>query len=336
MRRGSRRLGSATAASTALSFLDIVSAGFGGAVFLFVVFASLPIDIRPPDTGGGGRFIDILVEWPRLSAGEQETVAVASEGGYTGTIMGWFVESGWQDITSVILSNDILEKLSNCDPQNAEGIRYLVHPLRVENDEILDPNNRLDTPIENLKKEDGCPVFTAYLKSVATRTDAAPGRMALGALDRVREPLVDLHIVHEPFRGKPYEIRLSALAGRIDPGTDTAQLREEMPWNSIHVTGFDPFGRYTRIEDSNQPHTLHVRVREPWGGKWHFKAKVYSAGSVSGQDGTEGAALIKANFTVRCSRAGGGHDESTTVDLPVAEFGPIPIDIPPCEFEVGA
>ena len=80
---------------------------------------------------------------------------------------------------------------------------------------------------------------------------------------------------------------------------------------------------------------MHVRVREPRGGKWHFKAKVYSAGSVSGQDATEDAALIEANVTVRCSRAGGGRDESTTVDLPVAEFGPLPIDIPPCEFEVG-
>ncbi len=183
-----------------------------------------------------------------------------------------------------------------------------------------------ELPLKNSKQERDCPEDYYFL------TDAGSGRMALGELGRLREPLVDLHIVHKPLRGKPYQARLSALAGGIDPGTDTAWQREEMPWKSMHVTGFDPFGRYTRIGELKQPHTMHVRIREPRGGKWQFEAKVYSAGSGSGQDAT---APIKVTVTVRCSQADDEADKPKTVDLPVKEFRPVPIEIP-CEFEIGS
>ena len=52
-------------ASLALSLLDIVSAGFGAAVFLFVVFAALPLGEPRPGGGGGSSFIDLHLEWDR-------------------------------------------------------------------------------------------------------------------------------------------------------------------------------------------------------------------------------------------------------------------------------
>ena len=315
MRRGLRRRGSSSVASTALSFLDIVSAGFGGAVFLFIVFASLPIDTRAPAKGGGGRFIDILVEWPRLSAREQESTTPNSEGDAEGTVMGWFPDVRWDQVVDKDRWQRVLERFSDCDSLKAGGIIYWVEPIFVVDGEILDPNNKLDTPVEALVSDDGCFEFTAYLETEGSRTDAGLGRMALGSINRVREPLVDLHIVYEPLRGNPYQTRLSALAGGLDPGTDTAAQREEMPWDSIHVTGFDPFGRYTSLGESHEPHTMHVRVLEPRGGKWRFKAKVYSAGSVPGEDAARDTASIEAAVTILCSQEGGGVDGTTTVEL---------------------
>lgn len=64
-RRRARRNGGGEPASLALSLLDIVSAGFGAAVFLFVVFAALPLGEPRPGGGGGSSFIDLRLEWDR-------------------------------------------------------------------------------------------------------------------------------------------------------------------------------------------------------------------------------------------------------------------------------
>lgn len=45
------------------SFVDMVSGGFGAAFFLFLVFATLPIDVGAPG-GGGERFIQVWLTWP--------------------------------------------------------------------------------------------------------------------------------------------------------------------------------------------------------------------------------------------------------------------------------
>ena len=66
-RRSREALDQEGSGSVALSFLDIVSAGFGGAIFLLVIFATLPIAERHGGGGGGSRFIDLYLEWSRVS-----------------------------------------------------------------------------------------------------------------------------------------------------------------------------------------------------------------------------------------------------------------------------
>ncbi len=50
--------------SLALSFVDTVSGGFGAAFFLFLIFASLPIEGETQTSGGGQRFLEIWMYWP--------------------------------------------------------------------------------------------------------------------------------------------------------------------------------------------------------------------------------------------------------------------------------
>lgn len=53
---------SAGASPIGLSFIDLVSGGFGAAFFLFLIFVTLPITVV--ETGGGGdQYIDIRLEW---------------------------------------------------------------------------------------------------------------------------------------------------------------------------------------------------------------------------------------------------------------------------------
>lgn len=57
-----------------LSFVDLVSGGFGAAFFLFLVFATLPMDLAG-GRGGGSRFMELIVSWndPELLVGLQVT-----------------------------------------------------------------------------------------------------------------------------------------------------------------------------------------------------------------------------------------------------------------------
>lgn len=53
---------SAGASPIGLSFIDLVSGGFGAAFFLFLIFVTLPITVV--ETGGGGdQYIDLRLEW---------------------------------------------------------------------------------------------------------------------------------------------------------------------------------------------------------------------------------------------------------------------------------
>lgn len=58
-----RRLGD-TSPGFGLSFVDMVSGGFGAAFFLFLLFASLPVQDVSTSAGGGNRFIEIMLRWP--------------------------------------------------------------------------------------------------------------------------------------------------------------------------------------------------------------------------------------------------------------------------------
>ena len=52
------------------SFVDMVSGGFGAAFFLFLIFATLPIDVGQP-SGGGEQYIRIWLSWEdREQAGQ--------------------------------------------------------------------------------------------------------------------------------------------------------------------------------------------------------------------------------------------------------------------------
>lgn len=50
------------AARFGLSFVDVVSGGFGAAFLLFLIFATLPL-VETPSRGGGSHFVDVRVAW---------------------------------------------------------------------------------------------------------------------------------------------------------------------------------------------------------------------------------------------------------------------------------
>ena len=52
----------ATAIRLGLSFVDVVSGGFGAAFFLFLIFATLPFEEEPTHSGGS-HYVDIVVTW---------------------------------------------------------------------------------------------------------------------------------------------------------------------------------------------------------------------------------------------------------------------------------
>ncbi|UWR60187.1 hypothetical protein [Phaeobacter inhibens] len=49
--------------SFSISFVDVVSGGFGAAFALFLIFASLPIDEAGSKAGGGSRFLEVWLSW---------------------------------------------------------------------------------------------------------------------------------------------------------------------------------------------------------------------------------------------------------------------------------
>lgn len=64
--------------SLALSFIDTISGGFGAAFFMFLIFASLPLD-TPTASGGATRFMEIWLTW--TSADELAEITLDYGGG---------------------------------------------------------------------------------------------------------------------------------------------------------------------------------------------------------------------------------------------------------------
>lgn len=64
-----RRIPDTAGASSTLSYIDMISGGFGGAFFLFLLFVTFPIEIASTPSSGS-RFLDVWVEWfePKVTA----------------------------------------------------------------------------------------------------------------------------------------------------------------------------------------------------------------------------------------------------------------------------
>ena len=300
MKRAARSPTRATTASVALSFLDIVSAGFGGAVFLFVIFASLPIDTVAPAQGGGRRFIDVQIEWAKQQGKE---VLTAEEGG------GNWIEKTLRSETNLcdmqVARNRLDEHLDYIDPRRERvRIKWIRRILPVD-------------------KNGNCRVELVFERWEPTSEGRTTGRRARSAKNTV----VDLHITREEPDGTKYRTRLSSLAGAVRTRTDTPSAQESVPWKSIQIVGFDPFGRYEALTDPGQLHMTHVRILEPHGGEWQFEAKLYTAGGA-----TDGMEPVKVSVTTRCGER--GQDTTTTeeVELTAGRYSPTRIEASRCVF----
>lgn len=75
-----------------LSFVDMVSGGFGAAFFLFLIFASLPVDSPALSAGGGARFLEVQVHW---EAGPRRVEVYLDVDGSAPPIR---LSSGWFDV----------------------------------------------------------------------------------------------------------------------------------------------------------------------------------------------------------------------------------------------
>ena len=300
MKRAARSPTRATTASVALSFLDIVSAGFGGAVFLFVIFASLPIDTLAPAQGGGRRFIDVQIEWSKQKGNE---VFTAEEGGGDWIEIAAQYESNICDVQAT--GNRLSDSFEASDPKR-ERIRFKSY--------------RQLSPID---KNGNCRVELVVERWESTSEGRVPSRQARTAKNTV----VDLHITREEPDGTKYRTRLSSLAGAVRTRTDTPSAQERVPWKSIQIVGFDPFGRYEALADPGQQHMTHVRILEPHGGGWQFGAKLYTAGGA-----TDGMEPVKVSVTTRCGERGQDTTTTAEVELNAGRYSPTRIEASRCEF----
>lgn len=57
-----RRIAQSVGSGAALSYVDMISGGFGAAFFLFLIFVSFPIE-KASTPSNGSRFIDVWVSW---------------------------------------------------------------------------------------------------------------------------------------------------------------------------------------------------------------------------------------------------------------------------------
>lgn len=57
-----RRVSQTGGSGATLSYIDMVSGGFGAAFFLFLIFVSFPIETSSTPSNGS-RFLDVWVSW---------------------------------------------------------------------------------------------------------------------------------------------------------------------------------------------------------------------------------------------------------------------------------
>ena len=73
-----RRIAQSIGGASTLSYIDIISGGFGSAFFLLLIFMSFPIDTASTPSSGS-RFLDIWIEWTDEKASAYIEVAYTPE-----------------------------------------------------------------------------------------------------------------------------------------------------------------------------------------------------------------------------------------------------------------
>ena len=352
MTRRQTGLARATTATAALSFLDIVSAGFGGAVFLFVVFASFPTETPPPQNGGGKHFIDVQIKWPKrevakLIIHENSIMESLNEEEWLNAVLETWTRLKLQHIilTEKWLENEakVLEQLKK------RGIRLETWDKTVEKLTSI-PINRLDLQelctkamIDEIRILESLPEkpFSCKSKDKWTKIEKeiiqlenemnSPLNEKVIGIDSARESVVNLHIEHIVPNMQGKTIKLNEL--EINLETDFVVI-EEAPWELAQIIGFDNFGRYSNLENSELPETANmslIRILEPAAGKWIFKASLYSVRDYFNTEREANA--IEVAFTIHCSDGRSGSSYEKNINLSAGDFKPVPINIEyPCNF----
>ena len=359
MIRRNRRLTRAATAATALSFLDVVSAGFGGAVFLFVVFASFPIEVPPPMVGGGKRFIDVRVEWQKLitegglTQNNEPFRELLEDEEWAEAIMEAFARKIYEEDTKEPLDENVAKLILGSEAE----VRTLLklHPEYVVTwnesiGEILPGRPNYEklkelcgvVNVEEIMKMRWTAVVQNRVEckfnQVADEEDLIEEILDLGKVNRALiegvkqskgagEPVINLHISHTDRTGQINEIMLTEL--RVDPNTDFVESKNaDLPWKFFQIIGFDHFGRYLTLAKQNKMNTMFVRILEPEGGKWQFKANLFSRGGYLNE---LQVGMGEAIITVNCSNS---NEVVRKISFDTGNNAPILInENSSCEFE---
>lgn len=359
--RRNRRLTRAATAATALSFLDVVSAGFGAAVFLFVVFASFPIDAPPPMTGGGGRFIDVRIEWRKLT----------TDGGLTQSnepFREQLADEVWADAIMEALMRKIYEEYIKQQLDEELAKLILRSEAEAEVRKLLEPYQEYMTAWDEAigRTLPGMPNYEKFMelcgavnvvelmkmgRKVITRNieikcefnrlndegdlieeilefekvneeQKERAKQSIGA----GEPVVNLHIIHTDHAGQINVTRLTEL--RIDSSTDFVESKNaDLPWKFFQIIGFDHFGRYLTLAKRTEMNVMFLRILGPQGGKWQFRANLFSGGGYLNE---RHVGKVEAIISVKCSS---NNEFSKKIDFDIGNNKPIPVnDNSPCEF----
>ena len=300
-----RRPGGLRAPNTlALSFLDIVSAGFGGSVFLFIIFASLPPEVPQSDESGQPRFLDISLEWkcdcarPTGTGGSEELVKkiwtrwtnfAQEHEPYKPSFVAHSAPNWARRLLDSLDAYVKLEAEARRNEANGAAVdarRDRVRDVWSEGEKYLKPASRSEVLAEFKR------IYDELIRT-QEKMDLDVSTVRDGTQ---REPLVAVDLRHVAPGGQVTEISTSS-GGTIDSRSDRFRSKVRGLWQSAHVTGHDWFGQY-RTESPSEVRTLDVRISDPAPGTWHVFARVFNARSYADAGP---APSLTLNGTVLCS-----------------------------------
>ena len=337
-----RRPGGLRAPNTlALSFLDIVSAGFGGAVFLFIVFASLPPEVPQSDETGQSRFLDISLEWqcdcarPTGTGGSEAldekiwtrwTEFVRTRQPYKSTALS---HSTWSLARRWLGSLDTYVKLRSAALRNEVKWAAVNASWR----QFTDVWDKLPTYVKPESRSEVHAEVVGILEVLIRAQEKMDLDVSTVRDGTQREPLVAVDLRHIAPGGQVTDVSTSG-GGTVDSRTD--RFRSKVPglWQSAHVTGHDWFGQYRTVSPSDV-RTLDVRISDPAPGTWHVFARVFNARSYADAGPPPSLTL---NGTVLCSTRVGepAHREEVEARLEggwEATVRQVELADAPCTFE---